>query len=182
MGGTGGTVARLLLIAVLVTVATSRTTARGVEKYASVSVSEDGSVTVITEKGRRMIIPPAADGQIGAIDEAVAPNREAVGWRTTEILDGFGPVPASMVVIHDGKVRRLPQSGFIWRWSFQDDGRRVAFMTGELRMPSTSDYQLWDVVSWKQIASYTVYLNDPDERSFKARPKWVVDLDETSRR
>jgi hypothetical protein len=149
------------------------------DRYASVAVNADGSVTITTENGRN--ITPSVDATIrnvGAEQAAVAPDHQSVAWLALSYVSPTShPIPLKLVILRDGRLSSIsasePPIGF---WSFQDDGRRVALLeTPPRRAAAALYYELWDAESGTRVADYRpVYENGITiERN---SPVWVKAL------
>jgi len=153
------------------------------DRYASVAVNADGSVTVNTEDGRQ-ITPPRVlidtgsriEQSVGATDAAVSPDHQSVGWIALfDFCCTSYPIPLKLVIFSNGRL--IPFSGTepIWFWSFQDGGRRVAAREEMLHGDPHTHYELWDVRSGRRIG---VYHPEYDESTADPKgPEWVKALD-----
>jgi len=169
----GSVRAYVLLVATIIGVAPA-------ERYANLSVGARGKVTIITEDGRR-IRPPIDDEQVGIQRWALAPDRESVGWL---ILYPFCctayPLPEKLVVFSNGQLHTF-KGGFgepIWRWRFQDRGKRVAFYEETPHGSQGLHYELWDVARGQRVAEYSpTYDENGRVIARPNEPSWVQALE-----
>ena len=98
------------------------------------------------------------------------------GWIVSTTLPGLdsqGPLPFELVIARNGHIiRRLNDGSFQWKWSFQNDGRWVAYETGPLHFSLTCF--LVDVASGRQLASFDCYNKD---LLAPRTPAWVRQLE-----
>jgi hypothetical protein len=155
------------------------------DRYQSVTINADGSVTVATEDGRHITPQPLAPvsgyiKNVGAEQAAVAPDHQSVGWLALFENGGTSyPLPLRLVIFYNGRLRALEGKAYdsIWFWRFQNGGKRVAARE-ELPHSGFLHYDVWDVASGKRVADYTPKYDQyggtiarPNE------PEWVKALD-----
>ncbi len=98
------------------------------------------------------------------------------GWIVSEAIPGLesqGPLPITLVLARNGHVfRRLSYGTLLWKWSFQNDGKWVAFEMGPLHFSLAC--VLSDTATGRQLASQDCYNKDLLAPS---NPAWVRQLE-----
>ncbi len=97
------------------------------------------------------------------------------GWKretVVETLEDQGPLPVELIVARGGHVlRRIKGDPFLWTWTFQSDGQRVAYETGPLHFSMTC--VLMDISTGRRIEQYDCF-HDPLP---SGAPAWVRQLE-----
>ncbi len=160
-------------------------------KYDSVSIGDDGTVTLVTGDCRRRAYEntPRSLGTHPyhtAAKAAVSDDGSAAAWlamfRECETCSDE-TLPLELVVVRHGKTRHITgaEGAPIWYWMFQDGGQRVAFMEGTRMGDEPDHYELWDVATGKRLADYKPKWDQNDLPIGPKPPKWVRDLEAAER-
>jgi hypothetical protein len=160
-------------------------------KYASVSIGDDGRVTLVTGDCQRLAYEetPRSLGNHPyrtSAKAAVSTDRSAAAWLAMfRECDSCSDdvLPLEVVIVRDGKTLHVAgaEGAPIWYWMFQDGGRRVAFMEGTRMGDRPDHYELWDVAAGKRLADYKPKWDQNNLPAGPKPPKWVRDLDVAER-
>jgi hypothetical protein len=146
------------------------TTSRAADKTPQIErvyADDNGTVHVALVGGKPATIRKHKD-QVGSGDIKIAPDHRTAGW--TELYPNCCtsyPIPLTIAIYRDGRVRRRFQPGMmIYRWQFWEDGRQVAFCSGTVHSDQGVRCELHDVESGREIANFGGL---PDDHS----PDWA---------
>lgn len=165
---------------VLLAPASISSSAVAAETYVQATVDKAGQLCIITNK-RREILPIKRTDQVGFDQVAISPDGRTVGWvgLFPNCCTSY-PIPLDLVIYSHGRVRTFTGNGLpIWKWSFEAQGKRVAFEQETVHGGMGVHYELRDVATGQLVAKYDPP-EDKDNRSSDSRqdaPKWVTELD-----
>ncbi len=119
-----------------------------------------------------MLVVAAAGKPVSSKHRSASNGLE--GWTLNYIVPEHGDndhYPRTLVISRKGRiVRRIHCSAFIWRWTFLDGGKQIAYECSPFHFGEV--YVLEDSVSGKQLESY----EEPEQPETR-RPDWMDDLD-----
>lgn len=125
-------------------------------------------------------VAPSAIPQSSKTSDKPTPSEHRPGPHGLEGWTLDGPIPDhpgekfpfTLVIGRNGRViRRFPGDGFVWKWMFLDDGKRVAYESGPLHFGLAC--VLADIQSGKQLEIYNCFPNPLPADA----PDWVKTLE-----
>ena len=133
-------------------------------------VDDKGQVHIAEEGGKDVIVP-REKGQVGSSELKIADDKRTVGWEAAnENCCTSYPIPLSVVIWRDGKVRQKLGDGLmIYDWRFWEGGKQAAFCSGTVHGDSGGHCELHDVENGKTLQTMDGHLNDDS-------PKWARGL------
>jgi hypothetical protein len=166
-----------VLVALLV--ASARGLSAGpAEIYVSVTIDAQGQLRILTKDGRE-ILPKKEDEQVVFDSPRVSDDGRAVGWLAEfpNCCTSY-PIPLKLMILTNGRTRAFTGAGLpIWRWAFQEHGRRFAFEQETVHGGSGIHYELRDVATGRLIVEYSpAYGPDSQLIPNQRTPRWVDEL------
>ena len=150
------------------------------ESYLKAVIDKTGQLRITTNKREEILFKKKAD-QVGFDQVAISPDGRTVGWvgLFPNCCTSY-PIPLGLMIYFHGRMRTFTGNGLpIWRWSFEAQGKRVAFEQETVHGGMGVHYELRDVATGRLVGEY-----DPpvarDNRSSDSRqdaPKWVAESD-----
>ena len=133
---------------------------------------ERNNVHVILPAGQESVIERERD-QVGIDSIKIAAGKQTAGWIVMyRNPDGGSPIAGKIVVWRGGKIiRTFPAAQTFWSWSFERDGKQVAYHDGPAHGETGSHCELHDVQTGHLLSSWNGDLQNP------ARPDWTKSLD-----
>lgn len=170
----------LLCALVLLALALACTSTAAAETYVQATVDKTGQLRIITNK-RREIVPKKKADQVGFDQVAISPKGRTVGWvgLFPNCCTSY-PIPLGLVTYSRGRMRMFTGSGLpIWRWSFEAQGKRVAFEQETVHGGMGVHYELREVATGRLVAEYDPSVDKDNHSSVNRQdaPTWVAELD-----
>jgi hypothetical protein len=123
---------------------------------------------------------PIAIPQSAGTSDKPTPSEHRAGPHGLEGWTLDGPIPDhpgekfpfTLVIARNGRViRRFPGDAFVWKWTFLEDGRQVAYESGPLHFSLACI--LADIQTGKRLGTYDCFPNPlPGDA-----PAWVKTLE-----
>lgn len=133
----------------------------------AVSAGQDGGAQITLANGRKTTIRKEP-GQVGISEAHIAPDG-SVGWLAEYSVKGVSyPVAETLIIWRVAKtIRRFPAGQSFYSWTFDAQGKQVAYHVGPLHGELKSHCELHNAESGRLIA---VWEGDLD--SVRERPAW----------
>jgi hypothetical protein len=141
------------------------------DQAVTVSARPDGAAQITLADGKKATIPKEP-GQTGISEIRVAPDG-TVGWLAEYRVEAVGdPIAGTLIVWRAGKmIQRFSTQQSFYSWTFNGEGKQVAYHVGPLHGETKSHCELHDARSGRLIAMW-----DGDLEPGNNRPAWTKGL------
>jgi hypothetical protein len=127
---------------------------------------DSGRIHILYPNSKDQEISPETN-QVSADPPVVAPDHETVGW-TVEVPNCCTSyaIPITLVLFKCGKiVQRIADGMMVYKWSFVDNGQKVAVSSGTVHGMQGVHLSLYDASTGKRLRTW-----DGDETD--TPPQW----------
>jgi hypothetical protein len=148
------------------------------DRYVGVSVDNLGQLRIVTSDGRTITIPKK-DAQVGFEQIVISADGASIGWLELDTYCCTSyPIPMRLVVYATAQRRTFTGSGLpIWRWSFTDGGKHIAFHQETVHGGLGIHYELREVSTGTLTAEFNPAVGaDNQPLPNQDVPQWVKDL------